>query len=121
MPVSRHVVKASSDSALSKSKVEAFSRTMTAVEALRSVQVERLLTSMQINRLPSGISDPNMLPLLNPTVRTAVEAFSLQAKEIVEAHGLDTMEFNDMLAKVESDSSFRRTVQQHASVMNRSI
>jgi hypothetical protein len=86
---------------------------MSEIERLRTGQVERLQRALQAESFPSNvnISDPTLLPYLNPKVRAVVEAFPLQAEAIVKKHGLQADEFNHMLHASKSNPLFRWKVQ----------
>jgi hypothetical protein len=94
-----------------KNKLREFGRSMAEIEALRAVQAERLKNYVRSDKLPDGISDPAWLPWLNPIVREVVVAFPAQAEEIVKKHGLDSDEFNGMLAQSKASQLFRWNVQ----------
>ena len=98
---------------LKKSRINMFAKSMTEIEELRNGQLNRLMKVLNIDRLPTGVSitDPLMLPILNPRVRAVVEAFPLQAEQIVKKYGLNSDEFNEMLAESRSNPMFRRKVQ----------
>lgn len=95
--------------AFRRDKLQMFCESMTEIENLRSDQVERLKRALQVDKLPShlSISDPCLLPFLSPKVRAVVEAFPLQAEEIVKKHGLQSDEFNKMLLATRSNPMFR--------------
>lgn len=88
---------------------------MIEIEALRTVQAERLKNTLQVGELPVGISDPVVLPLLIPTVRAVVEAFSVAAGKIAKKHGLEYDEFNNMLEQTKTNRLFRWKVQRQIS------
>lgn len=92
-----------------KHRVNMFARSMTEIEDLRTEQTERLKKSLNVESLPSdlNICDPNVIKLLNPRVRAVCEAFPLQAEEIIKKYGLDSDEFNQMLAETRENPFFR--------------
>jgi hypothetical protein len=92
-----------------KDKVQRFTECMTEIEQLRGGQIERLKRSLHVNEFPGhiNISDESLLPFLSPKVRAVVEAFPLQAQEIVERHGLESDEFNQMLQETKTNPIFR--------------
>ena len=96
-----------------KDKVERFSESLAEIEDLRASQLERLVKSLKVDSFPEHIhiSDPNLLPFLSPRVRAVVEAFPLQAEEIVKKHGLEADEFNKMLEETKHNSIFRWKIQ----------
>eukprot|EP00560_Eucampia_antarctica_P010100 CAMPEP_0197830154 /NCGR_PEP_ID=MMETSP1437-20131217/6758_1 /TAXON_ID=49252 ORGANISM="Eucampia antarctica, Strain CCMP1452" /NCGR_SAMPLE_ID=MMETSP1437 /ASSEMBLY_ACC=CAM_ASM_001096 /LENGTH=373 /DNA_ID=CAMNT_0043432355 /DNA_START=160 /DNA_END=1281 /DNA_ORIENTATION=- len=96
-----------------KRRVQMFAKSMTEVEELRAGQLNRLMKALNIDRLPAGISisDPAVLPILNPKIRAVVEAFPLQAEEVVKKYGLNSDEFNEMLMESRSNPLFRRKVE----------
>lgn len=98
---------------LKKRRIQMFASSMTEVEELRSGQLNRLMKALNIDRLPPGvsISDPAVLPILNPKIRAVVEAFPLQAEEVVKKYGLNSDEFNEMLMESRSNPNFRRKVE----------
>jgi len=98
---------------LRKDKVHMFCESMSEIEQLREDQIERLKRSLKVSRFPDklNISDPNLLPFLSPKVRAVVEAFPLQAEEIVKKHGLQSEEFNKMLDETKSNPLFRWKIQ----------
>ena len=98
-----------------RDKVQLFCESMNEIERLRNGQVERLKRALQVDDFPSNIniSDPTLLPFLNPKVRAVVEAFPLQAEAIVKKHGLESDEFNQMLHASKSNPIFRWKVQKH--------
>lgn len=96
-----------------KDKLRLFADSMSEIEQLREDQIERLKRSLRVERFPKNIniSDPSLLPFLSPKVRAVVEAFPLQAEEIVKRHGLKSDEFNKMLEETKSNPLFRWKVQ----------
>jgi hypothetical protein len=86
-----------------------FVRSITEIEELREEQTEKLRKSLNIDKLPSNVNlcDPNVLPLLSPQVRSVIEAFPLQAEEIVKKYGLNSDEFNQMLEETRGNPVFR--------------
>jgi len=98
---------------LKKGRIQMFASSMTEVEELRAGQLNRLMKALNIDRLPPGvsISDPAVLPILNPKIRAVVEAFPLQAEEVVKKYGLNSDEFNEMLMESRSNPIFRRKVE----------
>lgn len=99
--------------AFRRDKVQMFCESMTEIEHLRENQLERLRRSLHVDKFPAhvSISDPALLPFLSPKVRAVVEAFPLQAEEIVKKHGLQSEEFNQMLLETKSNPVFRRKIQ----------
>eukprot|EP00977_Amphora_coffeiformis_P018843 scaffold6754_cov148-Amphora_coffeaeformis.AAC.9 len=98
-----------------RDKVQLFCESMNEIERLRTGQVDRLKRALQVDDFPANIniSDPTLLPFLNPKVRAVVEAFPLQAESIVKKHGLNSEEFNEMLHASKSNPIFRWKVQKH--------
>lgn len=95
-------------------KLQTFCRSLLQIESLRLVQGEQLKAIASVkeyNELPSNLSDPHILPLLNPAVRQVVESFPLQAAEIVRRLGLDNASFNRMLSSSQTNFLFRWRVQ----------
>lgn len=92
-----------------RDKVKMFCQSMTEIEQLRSTQIDRLKRALQVDEFPEEVnmSDPSLLPFLSPRVRAVVEAFPLQAEDIVKRHGLQSDEFNDMLDATHSNPIFR--------------
>ena len=98
-----------------RDKLQLFSESLTEIEQLRADQVKRLTRALHVDKFPEHvhISDPNLLPFLNPKVRAVVEAFPYQAEEIVKRHGLQSDEFNKMLDETKSNPIFRWKIQKH--------
>ncbi|GKY94147.1 hypothetical protein MPSEU_000380800 [Mayamaea pseudoterrestris] len=98
-----------------RDKVELFCESMSEIEHLREDQIERLKRALQVDTFPASlsISDPSLMPFLSPKVRAVVEAFPYQAEEIIKKHGLDSEEFNQMLAETKTNPKFRWKVQKH--------
>jgi len=95
--------------AFKKDKVHLFAESMSEIEQFRANQIDRLTRSLGVDKFPSNIniSDPNLLPFLSPKVRAVVEAFPLQAEEIIKKHGLQSEEFNKMLEETRTNPLFR--------------
>jgi len=93
----------------SQQRFELFAKSLVEIEELRSEQTEALKRSLHIKDVPKGVSmcDPNLLPLLSPKVKAVCEAFPLQAEDIVQKYGLNSDEFNKMLAETKSNPIFR--------------
>jgi len=98
--------------AFRKDKVHLFCESMSEIEQFRANQLERLTRSLGVDKIPTdvNISDPNLLPLLKPKVRAVIEAFPLQAEEIIKKHGLESEEFNKMLEDTNNNPLFRRKI-----------
>jgi len=94
-------------------RVQMFVRSITEIEELREEQTKRLRKALNIDKLPSNVNlcDPNVMPLLSPNVRAVIEAFPLQAEEIVKKYGLNSDEFNQMLEETRGNPVFRWRVQ----------
>lgn len=94
-------------------RVQMFVRSITEIEELRAEQNQRLRKALSIDKIPSDINlcDPNVMPLLSPKVRSVIEAFPLQAEEIVKKYGLNSDEFNQMLEETRGNPVFRWRVQ----------
>jgi hypothetical protein len=90
-------------------RVQMFVRSITEIEELREEQTKKLRESLNIDKLPSNVNlcDPNVLPLLSPQVRSVIEAFPLQAEQIVKKYGLNSDEFNQMLEETRGNPVFR--------------
>ena len=101
--------------AVPRDKLQLFSESLTEIEQLRADQVKRLTRALHVDKFPEHvhISDPTLLPFLNPKVRAVVEAFPFQAEEIVKKHGLQSDEFNKMLDETKSNPIFRWKIQKH--------
>jgi hypothetical protein len=99
--------------AVPRDKIQLFSESLAEIEHLRESQIRRLTKALQVDKFPEhvNISDPGLLPFLNPKVRAVVEAFPLQAEEIVKKHGLQSDEFNKMLAETKCNPLFRWKIQ----------
>ena len=98
-----------------RERVQMFCQSMTEIEQLRSDQMDKLKRTLHVRKLPNGISlsDPAVLPLLSPRVRAVVDAFPLQAEEIVKKHGLHSDEFNKMMQEAKSNPVFRWKVEKY--------
>jgi hypothetical protein len=94
-------------------RVQMFVRSITEIEELREEQTTRLRKALNIDKLPSNVNlcDPNVMPLLSSNVRAVIEAFPLQAEEIVKKYGLNSDEFNQMLEETRGNPVFRWRVQ----------
>jgi len=90
-------------------RVQLFARSIIEIEDLRAQQTNRLRQALNIEALPLNIkiSDPTLLPILDPRVRAVVQAFPLQAEEIVKKYGLNSDEFNEMLVEARANPVFR--------------
>jgi hypothetical protein len=95
-----------------KRRMQMFAKSMHDIEELRQEQTEKLLKALSIDSLPESvnISDPKVLPFLSPQIRAVVEAFPLQAEEIVKNYGLSSDEFNKMLQEANTNKIFRMQV-----------
>ena len=95
--------------AFRQDRIQSFCESMTEIEKLRSDQIERLKKSLHVDKFPANvnISDPGLLPFLSAKVRAVVQAFPLQAEEIVKKKGLQSDEFNRMLEESKSNPIFR--------------
>lgn len=109
-PASQELLKA-----VPKDKVQMFCKSMAEIEHLRADQVERLKRALHVSKFPAGvsISDPDLLPFLSPKVRAVIQAFPLQAEEIVKKYGLESDEFNKMLEETRSNPIFRWKIQNY--------
>jgi len=98
-----------------RSKVELFCKSVQDIEHLRVTQVDRSRKALRVDEFPSSISisDPTLLPFLNPKVRAVVKAFPLQAEDVVKKNGLESDEFNNMLQEVKTNAIFRWKVQKY--------
>jgi hypothetical protein len=98
-----------------RQRVEMFCESMQEIEQLRADQMEKLKRSLHVQQLPPGISlsDPSVMPFLSPKVRAVVEAFPLQAEQIVKKHGLNSDEFNKMLDQAKGNPLFRMKVDKY--------
>ena len=96
-----------------RDKIQMFCESMSEIEHLREDQIERLKRSLRVDKFPGhvNISDPALLPFLSPRVRAVVEAFPLQAEEIVKKHGLESEEFNKMISETKANPIFRWKIQ----------
>lgn len=94
-------------------RVQMFVRSIDEIEELRAEQTERLKKALKLDKLPSNVNlcDPNVMPLLSPQVKAVIEAFPLQAEEIVKKYGLNSDEFNQMLEETRGNPVFRWRVQ----------
>merc|ERR1711862_486896 len=92
-----------------KKREKMFCQSIQEIEQLQSNQMDKLKRSLRVQKLPEGISlsDPNVLPFLSAKVRAVVEAFPLQAEQIVKKYGLNSDQFNDMYSKMKGDPFFR--------------
>ena len=104
---------ANDNTGFQREKVQLFCQSIQDIERLRSSQVDRLKKALNVDDFPASISisDPTLLPFLNPNVRAVVKPFPLQAEDVVKKNGLDSTEFNNMLQEVRSNPIFRWKVQ----------
>lgn len=95
-----------------RKRMKMFCESMQEIEQLREDHMKRLQRSLRVRQLPDGVSlsDPNILPFLSPKVRAVVEAFPLQAEQIIKKHGLNSDEFNEMLDRAKGNMVFRYRV-----------
>jgi len=109
-PNSKHLLKSHR-----RRRLQMFVKSITEIEDLRAEQIKRLQNVLSIDVLPSTIriSDPALLPILDPRIRAVVEAFPLQAEEIVKKYGLDSNEFNEMLEESRRNPIFRNKVKSY--------
>lgn len=109
-PASEQLLKATR-----RERVQMFCQSIQEIETLRAEQMAKLTRSLHVDKLPEGVnlSDPAVLPFLNPKVRAVVEAFPFQAEEIVKKHGLHSDEFNKMLQDAKSNPVFRWRVDKY--------
>lgn len=98
-----------------RQRLQMFVQSSIEIEDLREEQTKRLQNALNIDALPSmiKISDPAILPILDPRVRAVVEAFPLQAEEIVKKYGLNSDEFNQMLEENRTNPIFQRRVKNY--------
>lgn len=98
-----------------RKRLQMFVQSSIEIEDLREEQTKRLQNVLNIKSLPSNIkiSDPAILPVLDPRVRAVVEAFPLQAEEIVKKYGLNSDEFNEMLEENSKNPIFQRKVKNY--------
>ena len=98
-----------------RKRVELFCNSMQEIEQLREDQMNKLKRSLHVQQLPPGmtLSDPAVMPFLSPMVRAVVEAFPLQAEQIVKKYGLNSDQFNEMLEEAKANPLFRYRVEQY--------
>jgi Domain of unknown function (DUF4168) len=98
-----------------RKRVELFCNSMQEIEQLREDQMSKLKRSLHVQQLPPGmtLSDPAVMPFLSPKVRAVVEAFPLQAEQIVKKYGLNSDQFNEMLEEAKANPLFRYRVDQY--------
>jgi Domain of unknown function (DUF4168) len=91
-----------------------FRRSLVDIEILRQHQLQQLLRSLNMKKLPENvdITSDSVLPLLSPKVRAVVKAFPFQAEEIVRRHGFDIDDFNSMLRNAKENPLFRWRLRQ---------
>jgi len=109
-PNSKHLLKSHR-----RQRLQMFVKSITEIEDLRTEQIKRLQNALSLDVLPSSvsISDPALLPILDPKIRAVVEAFPLQAEEIVKKYGLNSNEFNQMLEESKNNPIFRNKVKKY--------
>uniref|UniRef100_A0A6T5XN84 DUF4168 domain-containing protein n=1 Tax=Thalassionema nitzschioides TaxID=33649 RepID=A0A6T5XN84_9STRA len=96
-------------------RMKMFCQSMKEIQQLQADHMKKLQRSLHVRRLPDGVnlSDPNVMPFLSPKVRAVVEAFPLQAEEIIKKHGLDSDEFQQMLDRAKGNMVFRHRVDKY--------
>ena len=80
---------------------------MVEVEKLRRNLVEELKQKFQLEELPSLTSQASLRPLLDSSVRSAIDSFPMMASKIVHRLGLNNDEFNELLRRTNASTFFR--------------
>jgi lipid II:glycine glycyltransferase (peptidoglycan interpeptide bridge formation enzyme) len=92
---------------ISKEKFQNFCQSMYEIENLRKKHADELKQSYNMEQLPSLTNDPQLLPLLDATVRNAINTFPIAASNIVHQFGLKDNEFNELLRRTRTSTFFR--------------
>ncbi|GMI54435.1 hypothetical protein ScalyP_jg4205 [Parmales sp. scaly parma] len=95
--------------ARSRRREQRFARSLGSIEELRGEQREALRRALNIDALPTNfaICDPFLLPLLSPKIQSVCRSFPKQAEEVVRQFGLNSNEFNKMLAETRRNPLYR--------------
>lgn len=88
-------------------KFNQFCQSMKEIEHLRQAQAEHLKQTLHVDRLPSPLETNDL-----PTVRNAMEAFAASADRIIQDHGLQASEFNQLLERTKRNPFFQSRVVQ---------
>jgi hypothetical protein len=96
-------------------RTQIFARSLTQIEELRAEQIEQLKRALNVRALPTNfrVCDPNILPFLSPRIQNVCNAFPALAEDVVRKHGMNSDEFNDMLARTNRDPAFRYKVRKY--------
>ena len=122
--------------ARSRRREQMFARSLGSIEELRGEQREALRRALNIDALPTNFAiceckpmrsetlqntpninsflsvsiisgDPFLLPLLSPKIQSVCRSFPKQAEEVVRQFGLNSNEFNKMLAETRRNPLYR--------------
>jgi len=106
-----HLVVNQNDKSSKEENLVKFVNSLQDIEKNRLEQISELQKEMKVDHLPNKfLENEQMLNLLHPKVKAVVEAFPLQAEEIVTKNGLDIKDFNEMLKKTKKNPLFRLKV-----------
>jgi len=66
---------------------------------------------LRIRELPQRMSDPEILPAMNPIIQKLSQEFPKTASRIISQNGLHIEEFNSLQDRVDKNILFRYAVQ----------
>ena len=91
-----------------RARLDLFARAVTEVEALRTRNLAKIKSNLGVPVLPRGmLGEESVRSLLDPRVRDVVDAFPLQAEELVRRCGMGSDEFNSLLDRARCDPVYR--------------
>ena len=107
-PNSTHGAHAPLASPSERARLDLFARAVTEVEALRTRNLAKIKSNLGVPVLPRGmLGEESVRSLLDPRVRDVVDAFPLQAEELVRRCGMGSDEFNSLLDRARCDPVYR--------------
>ena len=91
-----------------RARLDLFARAVTEVEDLRTRNLAKIKSNLGVPVLPRGmLGEESVRSLLDPRVRDVVDAFPLQAEELVRRCGMGSDEFNSLLDRARCDPVYR--------------
>ena len=91
-----------------RARLDLFARAVTEVENLRTRNLSKIKSNLGVPVLPRGmLGEESVRSLLDPRVRDVVDAFPLQAEELVRRCGMGSDEFNSLLDRARCDPVYR--------------
>ena len=91
-----------------RARLDLFARAVTEVENLRTRNLAKIKSNLGVPVLPRGmLGEESVRSLLDPRVRDVVDAFPLQAEELVRRCGMGSDEFNSLLDRARCDPVYR--------------